>query len=63
RSERWRPWRGYAAQHLWSASHAGIKPRRKPSRATASRMPNAGQTMPTPSRLASSAGLATGGTL
>jgi AraC family transcriptional regulator of adaptative response / DNA-3-methyladenine glycosylase II len=59
RSERWRPWRGYAAQHLWSASHAGIKPRRKPSRVTASRMP----AMPTPSRLASSAGLATGGTL
>jgi AraC family transcriptional regulator of adaptative response / DNA-3-methyladenine glycosylase II len=63
RSERWRPWRGYAAQHLWSAGNAGIKPRRKPSRVTASRMPNAGQTMPTPSRLASSAGLATGGTL
>jgi AraC family transcriptional regulator of adaptative response / DNA-3-methyladenine glycosylase II len=21
RSEQWRPWRGYAAQHLWSASH------------------------------------------
>jgi AraC family transcriptional regulator of adaptative response / DNA-3-methyladenine glycosylase II len=59
RSERWRPWRGYAAQHLWSASHAGIKPRRKPSRATASRMP----AIPAPSRLASTAGLATGGTL
>jgi AraC family transcriptional regulator of adaptative response / DNA-3-methyladenine glycosylase II len=27
RSEQWRPWRGYAAQHLWSASHAGIAPR------------------------------------
>ena len=29
RSEQWRPWRGYAAQHLWSASNTAITPRRK----------------------------------
>ena len=25
RAERWRPWRGYAAQHLWSAGSSGSK--------------------------------------
>jgi AraC family transcriptional regulator of adaptative response / DNA-3-methyladenine glycosylase II len=39
RSEQWRPWRGYAAQHLWSASHAGITPRRKQSRVTKPSVP------------------------
>ncbi len=29
RSESWRPWRGYAAQHLWSATSLSVKPRRK----------------------------------
>jgi AraC family transcriptional regulator, regulatory protein of adaptative response / DNA-3-methyladenine glycosylase II len=28
-SEKWRPWRGYAAQHLWSANHLSLAPRRK----------------------------------
>ena len=26
RAERWRPWRAYAAQHLWSADAAAAKP-------------------------------------
>ncbi|HWD25560.1 MAG TPA: DNA-3-methyladenine glycosylase, partial [Rhizomicrobium sp.] len=39
RSEQWRPWRGYAAQHLWSASHAGVTPRRKQSRVTKPSVP------------------------
>jgi AraC family transcriptional regulator, regulatory protein of adaptative response / DNA-3-methyladenine glycosylase II len=39
RSEQWRPWRGYAAQHLWSASHVGVAPRAKQSRATKSSLP------------------------
>jgi AraC family transcriptional regulator of adaptative response / DNA-3-methyladenine glycosylase II len=43
-SEQWRPWRGYAAQHLWSASHVGVAPhamqsRAKQSRATKSSLP------------------------
>jgi AraC family transcriptional regulator of adaptative response / DNA-3-methyladenine glycosylase II len=29
RSEQWRPWRGYAAQHLWSASNLNLTPQRK----------------------------------
>jgi len=31
RAERWRPWRAYAAQHLWSsaAAHARTEPRRR----------------------------------
>ncbi len=32
RSERWRPWRGYAAQHLWSASNLSVTPQRKQRR-------------------------------
>jgi AraC family transcriptional regulator of adaptative response / DNA-3-methyladenine glycosylase II len=62
RSEQWRPWRGYAAQHLWSASHPGIKPRGKPSRAitpSASRMP----AVPTTSRIASTGDFASGESL
>ena len=35
RSEQWRPWRGYAAQHLWSASNLHLAPRRKPTRPNA----------------------------
>jgi len=35
RSEQWRPWRGYAAQHLWSASNLNLAPRRKPTRPNA----------------------------
>jgi AraC family transcriptional regulator of adaptative response / DNA-3-methyladenine glycosylase II len=58
RSEQWRPWRGYAAQHLWSANHAEIAPRRKQSRvATSSFVMHA---IPAPSRIASTRGLATG---
>jgi AraC family transcriptional regulator of adaptative response / DNA-3-methyladenine glycosylase II len=61
RSEQWRPWRGYAAQHLWSASHAGITPRRKQPRTTKPfAPPPAAQARPlaTPSTIAT-----TGGTL
>ncbi len=29
RSEQWRPWRGYAAQHLWSATNLSLAPPRK----------------------------------
>jgi AraC family transcriptional regulator of adaptative response / DNA-3-methyladenine glycosylase II len=29
RSEPWRPWRGYAAQHLWSATNLSLAPPRK----------------------------------
>jgi AraC family transcriptional regulator of adaptative response / DNA-3-methyladenine glycosylase II len=36
RSEPWRPWRGYAAQHLWSASNASLTPRSKQTRTNAS---------------------------
>jgi AraC family transcriptional regulator of adaptative response / DNA-3-methyladenine glycosylase II len=32
RSERWRPWRGYAAQHLWSASNLSVTPQRRQRR-------------------------------
>jgi AraC family transcriptional regulator of adaptative response / DNA-3-methyladenine glycosylase II len=32
RSEQWRPWRGYAAQHLWSASNLSVTPQRKQRR-------------------------------
>jgi AraC family transcriptional regulator of adaptative response / DNA-3-methyladenine glycosylase II len=32
RSEQWRPWRGYAAQHLWSASNLSLTPQRKQRR-------------------------------
>ncbi|MCW2594555.1 MAG: 3-methyladenine glycosylase 2, partial [Jatrophihabitans sp.] len=32
RSEPWRPWRGYAAQHLWSANHLSLAPQRKQRR-------------------------------
>jgi AraC family transcriptional regulator of adaptative response / DNA-3-methyladenine glycosylase II len=39
RSEQWRPWRGYAAQHLWSASSIKRAPRRKSSAISSSRMP------------------------
>jgi AraC family transcriptional regulator, regulatory protein of adaptative response / DNA-3-methyladenine glycosylase II len=35
RSEQWRPWRGYAAQHLWSASNLNLASRRKPTRPNA----------------------------
>jgi AraC family transcriptional regulator, regulatory protein of adaptative response / DNA-3-methyladenine glycosylase II len=61
RSEQWRPWRGYAAQHLWSASHVGVAPPAKQSRATKSSLPtSAAQTrlLATTSTIA-----ATGGTL
>jgi AraC family transcriptional regulator of adaptative response / DNA-3-methyladenine glycosylase II len=33
RSEQWRPWRGYAAQHLWSATNLGLQPQKKRRRA------------------------------
>ena len=39
RSEQWRPWRGYAAQHLWTATNIKPTPRRKESRITAPHMP------------------------
>jgi AraC family transcriptional regulator of adaptative response / DNA-3-methyladenine glycosylase II len=58
RSEQWRPWRGYAAQHLWSASNLGT-PRRKQSRVIpppASRM----HAIAASSRIASTAALAQG---
>jgi AraC family transcriptional regulator of adaptative response / DNA-3-methyladenine glycosylase II len=29
RSQQWRPWRGYAAQHLWSATNLSLAPPRK----------------------------------
>jgi len=35
RSARWRPWRGYAAQHLWSANHLSPTPRQSRRRADA----------------------------
>jgi AraC family transcriptional regulator, regulatory protein of adaptative response / DNA-3-methyladenine glycosylase II len=35
RSDQWRPWRGYAAQHLWSASHLSPSPQRSRRRAAA----------------------------
>ncbi|HEY1966056.1 MAG TPA: AlkA N-terminal domain-containing protein [Acidobacteriaceae bacterium] len=35
RSEQWRPWRGYAAQHLWSASHLSPTPRQRRRQAAA----------------------------
>jgi AraC family transcriptional regulator, regulatory protein of adaptative response / DNA-3-methyladenine glycosylase II len=35
RSEQWRPWRGYAAQHLWSASHLSPTPGQSRRRAAA----------------------------
>jgi AraC family transcriptional regulator, regulatory protein of adaptative response / DNA-3-methyladenine glycosylase II len=61
RSEQWRPWRGYAAQHLWSASHVGVAPRAKQSRATKSSLPtSAAQTR---LLVATSTIAATGGTL
>jgi AraC family transcriptional regulator of adaptative response / DNA-3-methyladenine glycosylase II len=59
RSEQWRPWRGYVAQHLWSASHLGIKSRGKQTRVTTSRM----HAMPTSSRMASTGGIAPGESL
>ncbi|HLI65326.1 MAG TPA: AlkA N-terminal domain-containing protein [Caulobacteraceae bacterium] len=31
RAERWRPWRAYAAQHLWAADPAAAKPTKEPS--------------------------------
>ncbi|HXQ46120.1 MAG TPA: AlkA N-terminal domain-containing protein [Caulobacteraceae bacterium] len=31
RAERWRPWRAYAAQHLWSADAAAAKPAKEKS--------------------------------
>jgi AraC family transcriptional regulator, regulatory protein of adaptative response / DNA-3-methyladenine glycosylase II len=61
RSEQWRPWRGYAAQHLWSASNVGVAPHAKQSRPTKSSLPtSAAQTrlLATTSTIA-----ATGGTL
>jgi AraC family transcriptional regulator of adaptative response / DNA-3-methyladenine glycosylase II len=36
RSEQWRPWRGYAAQHLWSASNVSLASRSKQTRTNAS---------------------------
>jgi AraC family transcriptional regulator of adaptative response / DNA-3-methyladenine glycosylase II len=45
RSEQWRPWRGYAAQHLWSANQLSPTPRetrpnrRRPDAAPAVRIP------------------------
>jgi AraC family transcriptional regulator of adaptative response / DNA-3-methyladenine glycosylase II len=66
RSEQWRPWRGYAAQHLWSASHVGVAPRAKQSRATKSSLPtSAAQTrlLATTSTIAATGGTPTGGTL
>jgi AraC family transcriptional regulator of adaptative response / DNA-3-methyladenine glycosylase II len=36
RSEQWRPWRGYAAQHLWSATNLSLAPQRKQRRITKS---------------------------
>jgi AraC family transcriptional regulator of adaptative response / DNA-3-methyladenine glycosylase II len=41
RSEQWRPWRGYAAQHLWSASNTGVAPRGKQPRAVKPSVPPA----------------------
>jgi AraC family transcriptional regulator of adaptative response / DNA-3-methyladenine glycosylase II len=54
RSEQWCPWRGYAAQHLWSASNAAIATRGKQSRAKTSGLPAAAKARPfaTPSTIA-----------
>jgi AraC family transcriptional regulator of adaptative response / DNA-3-methyladenine glycosylase II len=61
RSEQWRPWRGYAAQHLWSASHVGVAPRAKQSRAPKSSLPASAAQTPPPATTSTIA--ATGGTL
>jgi AraC family transcriptional regulator of adaptative response / DNA-3-methyladenine glycosylase II len=39
RGEQWRPWRGYAAQYLWTASNIKPASRAKPSGIRASRIP------------------------
>jgi AraC family transcriptional regulator, regulatory protein of adaptative response / DNA-3-methyladenine glycosylase II len=54
RSEAWRPWRGYAAQHLWSASNGTLTPRRNQAGVAASPMP----AIPGPSIIAATGGLA-----
>jgi AraC family transcriptional regulator of adaptative response / DNA-3-methyladenine glycosylase II len=33
RSQQWRPWRAYAAQHLWAADAAQVEPKRTKSHA------------------------------
>jgi AraC family transcriptional regulator, regulatory protein of adaptative response / DNA-3-methyladenine glycosylase II len=48
RSERWRPWRGYAAQHLWSANHLSPTPRRSRRRADAASALRIPALVPTP---------------
>ncbi|HEY3989482.1 MAG TPA: AlkA N-terminal domain-containing protein [Acidobacteriaceae bacterium] len=59
RSEEWRPWRGYAAQHLWSASSVSLTLPQKPRRATAPSPPTSAlQTRPLPaSNIAATGGL------
>jgi AraC family transcriptional regulator, regulatory protein of adaptative response / DNA-3-methyladenine glycosylase II len=51
-SEQWRPWRGYAAQHLWSASNAAIPPRGKQPRTTKSSVTASARPLATPSNIA-----------
>ena len=29
RAERWRPWRAYAAQHLWASHVPGVAPKKR----------------------------------
>ena len=53
RSESWRPWRGYAAQHLWTATNLKPAQRTKPLRITATR---ASRIPPSPQSTAIAAG-------
>jgi AraC family transcriptional regulator, regulatory protein of adaptative response / DNA-3-methyladenine glycosylase II len=49
RSEQWRPWRGYAAQHLWSANQLSPAPRQtRPSRRRAEAAVRIPALLPTP---------------
>jgi len=59
RSEQWRPWRGYAAQHLWSASQLGIATRGKQPRAAKPSLPPLAakaRLLDTPSTIAATGG-------
>lgn len=59
RSKQWRPWRGYAAQHLWSASHLGAAPRGKQPRAAKPSLPPLAakaRLLATPSTIAATGG-------
>ncbi len=58
RSEQWRPWRGYAAQHLWSASHVAIASRGKQPRAVKSSVTAQARPLATSSTIAATGDLA-----